>query len=148
MGLRLGELWMFMQAGGRNEGCRQAGLDTAKLAGLESFLIVNTPWPVQKLFETDRLDTWKVLQVAKFNSEFTPEKWWDWKTILSFWYGIFLGAMLNFQELFVPKFCMELLDMWNEAMWKVDITALFWRSRQTHTTKKDGFPLQQHLFDN
>ena len=28
----------------------------------------------------------------KFNSEFTPEKWWDWKTSLCYWKGYFLGA--------------------------------------------------------
>ena len=87
------------------------------MAGLESFLIVNTPWSVQKLLETDQLDTWKVLQVAKFNSEFSPEKMVGLEDdpFLLAWY-IFRGELLNFQELFVPKFCMELLDMWNEAM--------------------------------
>ena len=30
------------------------------------------------------------------NSEVTPEKWWERKTILSFWDGISSGAMLNF----------------------------------------------------
>ena len=24
----------------------------------------------------------------KLNSEFTPEKWWDWKTILSYWVSV------------------------------------------------------------
>ncbi len=36
----------------------------------------------------------------KFNSEFTPEKWWQRKMILSFWVtGLFSGvnSLLNFQ---------------------------------------------------
>ena len=35
--------------------------------------------------------------LSKFNSEFTPEKWWDWKTIrLPFGSPNFRGELLNF----------------------------------------------------
>ncbi len=40
----------------------------------------------------------------KFNSELTPEEWWDWKTILSLWVsGYFLGQtpqIINFNRVF------------------------------------------------
>ena len=65
------------------------------------FFIMNYISTPLKLVEQHDVSNWKTFTPPKFN--ITPKKWWERKTILSYWEGNFSGAMLNFGKVFKRK---------------------------------------------